>query len=133
VLRIALFLTAAASAALSLSAPAAAAAADASKLFSDNCAACHQPAGEGIAGAFPALAGNAFVQGPAEPVVGVLLNGRGGMPTFRNDLDDDQIAEVVSYIRSAWGNKAAPVPPAAVAGARGAARSENAAAALQAH
>lgn len=112
---------------------AAAAEVDGAKLFADDCAACHQPQGQGIPGAFPALAGNAFVQGPGEPVVAVVLNGRGGMPTFRNELSDDQVAAIVSYVRGAWGNKAAPVEPTAAAAARGGARSENAAAALQAH
>ncbi|HTI67950.1 MAG TPA: cytochrome c [Caulobacteraceae bacterium] len=121
------------SAALVLPAPASAAAAPGARLFADNCAACHQPEGQGIAGAFPALAANSFVQGPAEAPLTVLLNGRGGMPTFRNDLSDEQIAGVLSYVRSAWGNKAGPVEPAAVAAARGVAQSENAAAALQAH
>lgn len=111
----------------------AAAAVDGAKLFADGCAACHQPQGQGVAGAFPALAGNAFVQGPADQVLGVVLNGRGGMPTFRNELSDEEAAAIVTYLRGAWGNKAGAVEPAAAAAARGGARSENAAAALQAH
>ena len=61
-------------------------------LFGQNCAACHQAQGEGIPGAFPALAGNAFAQGSAETVVQTVLDGRGGMPTFRSELNDEQIA-----------------------------------------
>lgn len=110
-----------------------AAAAGGAKLFADNCAACHQAKGEGVPGAFPKLAGSAFVQGPPRPVVGVVTQGRGGMPNFRNDLNNEQIAAVVSFIRTSWGNKGAPVTAADARAARGVARSENAAAALQAH
>lgn len=112
---------------------AAGAAEDGAKLFADNCSACHQPAGQGIPGAFPALAGNAFVQGPPSDPAAVVLNGRGGMPSFRNDLDDDRIAAILSYVRSSWGNRAGPIAPSDVASARTSARSEDAAAALQAH
>ena len=88
-------------------------------IFAANCAACHQATGKGIPGAFPALAGDKFVTGdPAKPVA-VLLNGRGGMPTFRDVLDDGQIAGVLSYVRSSWGNKASAVDPQLVAKLRG--------------
>ena len=82
---------------------------DGKSLFAKNCAACHQPSGRGIPGAFPALAGNAFVQGAPGDVATVLLKGRGGMPDFSGSLDDDEIAEVLTYVRSSWGNGAPPV------------------------
>ena len=88
-------------------------------LFQQNCSACHQPNGKGIPGAFPALAGAKFVVGPAAAPVTVVFNGRAGMPTFRDDLDDQQIAAVLSYVRSSWGNKAPPVDPRLVAQIRG--------------
>lgn len=93
---------------------------DGAEVFSQSCAACHQPQGQGIPGAFPALVGNPFVQGPAQPVAHVILNGRGGMPKFSGDLTDDQIAAVATYVRGAWGNKAAPVTTAAVTAERNA-------------
>ncbi len=65
------------------------AAPDPRQIFNDNCAACHQENGQGIEGAFPALAGDKF--------------------------DDAQIAAVVSYIRTSWGNKASRVSAAEVA------------------
>jgi len=86
--------------------------------FAASCAACHQPTGKGIPGAFPALAGNAFVQGPAGPVIDTVLNGRGGMPAFKGDLDDAALADVVTYIRSAWSNTGGPVAAADVAAVR---------------
>jgi mono/diheme cytochrome c family protein len=82
---------------------------DGKTLFAKNCAACHQPSGKGIPGAFPALAGNAFVQGTPADVAAVLLKGRGGMPDFSASLDDGEIAQVLSYVRASWGNGAAPV------------------------
>jgi cytochrome c6 len=91
---------------------------DGGHIFQQNCAACHQLKGQGVPGAFPALAGNTFVQGPPAPVAHVLLNGRGGMPNFRDDLSDAEIASVLTYVRGAWGNKAAPLDGKLVAAER---------------
>jgi len=84
---------------------------DPQKTFIDNCSACHQEDGRGIAGAFPALAGDKFVIGPPTAPIGVVLQGRAGMPTFQADLTDGQIAAALTYVRSAWGNKAPAVTP----------------------
>lgn len=88
---------------------------DPATTYSDNCAACHQEDGKGIDGAFPALAGDAFILGAATDPIHVVLEGRGGMPTFKADLTDAQIAAALTHIRTSWGNKAAPVIPDAVA------------------
>jgi cytochrome c6 len=90
-----------------------------SALFSQNCAACHQPNGQGVHGAFPALAGDPFVQGDSRAVASVLLHGRGGMPNFSEDLSNADIAAVLTYVRSSWGNHASPVDVATVAAVRG--------------
>ena len=87
-------------------------------IFAENCAACHQAHGEGVPGAFPKLAGDAIVRGPAPPIAYLLTHGKGGMPSFANDLDDAKIAAVLTYVRSSWGNKAPPITPATVAAAR---------------
>lgn len=79
---------------------------DGKALFMKNCAACHQASGKGIPGAFPALAGNPFVQGKSSDVASVLLKGRGGMPDFSDSLSDHDIATVLTFVRSNWGNKA---------------------------
>jgi mono/diheme cytochrome c family protein len=55
------------------------------------------------------LAGSAFAQGPGPEVATVLLKGRGGMPNFSGSLDDQEIAQVLSYVRSSWGNSAPPL------------------------
>ena len=106
---------------------------DGAAMFAANCSACHQDHGQGIPGAFPALAGNTFVQGPADLVAKTVINGRGGMPSFRNDLKDDQIAAILSFVRQAWGNKAGPIAAADVAAVRSPDASESHAASLQAH
>ena len=108
-------------------------AADGRQLYLDNCAACHQPAGKGIAGAFPALAGSKVALGdPKEPITRV-LNGRGGMPAFQNDLSEAEISAILTYVRSAWGNKATPIAVPQVVAFRSNTRRENAKASLQAH
>lgn len=98
--------------------PAPAPAPDGKALFAKNCAACHQAGGKGIPGAFPALAGNAFVQGPAADVMTVLLKGRGGMPDFSGNLDDAEIVAVLTHVRASWGNRAAPIAADDVAAQR---------------
>ncbi len=87
-------------------------------IYSAHCLACHQATGQGIEGAFPALAENAFVLGDPAEVVKLPLNGRGGMPNFGGELSDEEIAAVVSYIRNAWGNEASIVRPEVVANVR---------------
>jgi cytochrome c6 len=84
---------------------------DGKAVFAKNCAACHMVGGTGIPGAFPALKGNKFVQGDPKAVISTVLKGRGGMPTFAGSLDDDSLAQVISYVRSSWGNQATAVTP----------------------
>lgn len=100
---------------------------DGQAVFAANCAACHQVSGAGIPGAFPALKGNAFVQGEAGKVVATVLTGRGGMPSFAQTLDNAQLALVLSYVRSAWGNKADAVSADDVEAVRIAAKAQAAA------
>ena len=97
---------------------AAAAPADGAALFKQMCSACHQPAGQGIPGAFPRLAGDAFVAGDPKTVATLLLTGRRAMPNFSATLSNEQIAAVLTYVRTSWGNHAPPVTVADVAKAR---------------
>jgi mono/diheme cytochrome c family protein len=87
--------------------------------------------GEGLAGAFPPLKGNGVVQArDAETLVHLVLTGesaavtrarpnRFAMPAFDWKLSDAEIADLATYVRSAWGNAAAPVSASTVAGIRG--------------
>lgn len=87
-------------------------------LYNDNCAACHQKTGVGIKGAFPALAGDKVVQSPPAVAATIVLNGRGGMPAFKSDLTDAQLAALMTYVRTSWGNKASGVSVADIVAAR---------------
>lgn len=104
---------------------------DGEALFVTNCSACHQATGLGIAGAFPPLAGNPIVTADdatfIERVVLFGLQGKitvngadfnGLMPAWENVLKDEEIAAVLTYTRSSWGNSASAVDAAAVAAQR---------------
>jgi len=90
-------------------------------IYADQCSACHQLGGDGVKAMFPSLKGSAAVQSrQALSVVRLVLNGGHGasgpgnpnafsMPSFGWKLSDQQIAAVTTYVRNAWGNKAAPV------------------------
>ncbi|GGL30167.1 c-type cytochrome [Caulobacter rhizosphaerae] len=112
---------------------AAAFAATPSALFNDNCSACHQTTGKGVKGAFPALAGDPFVQGDPAPMMATVLAGRAGMPSFKDDLNDLELASVLTYVRTSWGNKGKPVSASDVAAARAAIKAGKKPASLQAH
>jgi len=84
-------------------------------LYLQNCALCHQDHGIGISGVVPNLAGNAAIAATQpNDVIMALLNGLQGtgkygqMPRFAGALDDRQITALTNYVRTAWGNKAAP-------------------------
>jgi mono/diheme cytochrome c family protein len=78
---------------------------DGEHLYRATCQGCHMPDGKGAqgAGAYPALANNTRLASNLYPVA-VLLNGKNGMPQFARFLDDAQIAAVVNYVRTHFGN-----------------------------
>ncbi len=90
------------------------------KVYSANCAACHQANGKGLPGAFPALDGSAIVVGPKAEQVKILLNGKNAMPAWKGVLSDTEIAAVITYTRNNWSNKAQEniVQPAEVRSSR---------------
>jgi len=80
------------------------------QLYVEYCAECHQPDGMGWSDLYPRLAGNPIVTlHDPEPIIVTVTYGQGSMMGFRDKLDSAQIAEILSYIRTAWGNNAAPV------------------------
>jgi mono/diheme cytochrome c family protein len=82
------------------------------KIFNSVCIACHQAGGKGVEGIYPALAGDPFVTlDDPGPMVKTLLTGRGGMPIFGGIYNNEQIAAVVSYVRTSFGNNASTVSP----------------------
>jgi mono/diheme cytochrome c family protein len=108
------------------------AAVDGASVYSSRCAACHQANGQGLPGAFPPLAGSEYVMGEAERVVRIVLHGlsgpvtvkgqvyNGAMPAWADQLTDVEIAAVLSYERSSFGNAAPAIPAEVVAAARAA-------------
>ena len=93
------------------------------KVYDRHCATCHSEQGQGAPGIYPALAGNrAVLLGePTNLVQALLYGGYGpataghprpyGMPPFVLELDDRDIAAVLTHIRSQWGNQASEVTP----------------------
>jgi mono/diheme cytochrome c family protein len=101
------------------------------KIYDKHCADCHQADGKGIARVYPPLANNQSItmSFPINPIR-IVLNGgfppstEGnprpyGMPPFYQELNEEEIAAVVTYIRGSWGNAAPSVSPAEVVKARG--------------
>jgi nitrite reductase (NO-forming) len=103
-------------------APTATAAPDGKTAFEATCAACHQKDGKGIPGTFPPLAGSEWVNGDAAVLASIPLEGRtgpievlgqhydGAMPPFAS-LSDVELAAILTYVRSSWGNEASAVTP----------------------
>lgn len=100
------------------------------RVYETRCSSCHQPMGQGLAGAFPPLAGDPVVlaSDPARHIEIVLfgLSGQviGGvtyaspMPAWAALLSDEEVAAVVNHERSSWGNSAPPVTSEFVAAIR---------------
>ena len=74
-------------------------------LYADLCQGCHMPGGVGAvgAGAYPALARNPKLASAGYPLL-LVINGRSAMPPFGDLLTDQQVAAVVNYVRSHFGN-----------------------------
>jgi mono/diheme cytochrome c family protein len=101
-----------------------------SKIYTDECAACHAPDGTGVSGAIPSLKGSGAVQSDdATSLMRVVLRGTRSvatdkapsglaMPAFGWLLTDEQAAAVITYVRNAWGNAAASVAASNVRRAR---------------
>ena len=102
------------------------------KIFSANCAVCHQPSGVGAAGqGYPPLAGSEWVTGSTKRLGMIILKGLEGpitvkgvqygtavMQPWDKTLSDAKIADVITYIRQEWGNNAGPVSTEGVAALR---------------
>ncbi|MDX1554811.1 MAG: c-type cytochrome, partial [Xanthomonadales bacterium] len=99
-------------------------------LYTQHCAACHQPEGQGLAGAFPPLANSDYLAQGADPAILAVINGLSGpitvngveynavMPAL-SYLSDSDVADVVTFVMNSWGNPGGEVSAAEVAAARG--------------
>ncbi|MBR0751342.1 cytochrome c [Bradyrhizobium jicamae] len=75
------------------------------ELFANVCQGCHMPDALGASGAgtYPSLAANKNLESPGYPI-GLIVNGRRGMPPFGDMMTDGQVAAVVNYVRTHFGN-----------------------------
>jgi nitrite reductase (NO-forming) len=99
------------------------------QLFLGTCSPCHQPEGQGVPNAFPPLAGSDFLMADKARAIGIVLNGRTGpitvsgrdfnsiMPPL-SQLPDDDIANILTYVRNSWGNSGDAVATAEVSTVR---------------
>src|SRR5438876_3094144 len=101
------------------------------KVFSANCQTCHQANGQGVPGQYPPLAGSEFTTGGSRRMGMIVLKGLQGpvkvkgqqygtavMQPWDKTLTDKQIADVMTYERSEWGNSASPLTPEQIASLR---------------
>lgn len=91
------------------------------ELYNKNCAACHQANGAGIPGVFPGLVGSPIATGPVEGHLDIVINGKAGsaMAAWGAQLNDLEIAAIVTFERNSWGNDTGDiVQPAAAKAAR---------------
>lgn len=95
-------------------------------VFNARCAVCHQMSGEGIPGVYPNLKGSQVATGDPHLPVRIVLHGfqgpivrngrsyNGVMQAWKAELTDQEIADVLTFVRSSWGNHAAAIDAALV-------------------
>ena len=88
------------------------------EIYANICQVCHQPDGRGREKLAPSLVGSPFLLGSAEVPVRIVLQGKQGMvglmPPLGATLNDEQIADVLTYVRHEWGQKGSSVNPGTV-------------------
>lgn len=100
------------------------------RVYNNICAACHQPSGAGVAGAFPPLAKSDYLNADKARAIGIAIGGHSGLITVNGkdynsqmpalNLSDEDIANVLTYVYNSWGNAGHEVKPAEVAAVRAA-------------
>jgi mono/diheme cytochrome c family protein len=82
---------------------------DGPTIYAQECMSCHGDQGQG-SGGVPNLSGNGGVTADnPDGVIAIVKHGKGSMPAFGDKLSDVEIAAVVSFIRTAWGNEGTSV------------------------
>ncbi|MCB2206080.1 cytochrome c [bacterium] len=106
-------------------------------VFNAKCAVCHQMNGKGIPGVYPPLSGSQIATGDPRLPVRIVLHGfhgpieregkkyNGVMQPWQNDLSDQEIADVLTFVRSNFGNSAPEITPEVVKEQREATKSKS--------
>jgi nitrite reductase (NO-forming) len=98
------------------------------EVYNTQCITCHMEKGEGIEGVFPPVAKSDYLMADKNRSIKQILEGASGEMTVNGktyngempavDLTDEQVSDVLNYVRNSWGNKGAAVTPAEVKGQR---------------
>ena len=94
-------------------------------VYNSTCISCHQVNGAGVPGVFPPLAKSDYLMGDAKKAIRTVLHGLEGEITVNGEpynqqmpsqshLSDQQVADVLNYVRNNWGNQGSAVTPAQV-------------------
>ena len=86
------------------------------ELYPTYCSSCHAADGKGVPGAFPPLAKSDYLKQPSKQLIQIVLKGQSGeirvngqtfngMMPGQDYLSDEQIADVLNYVKNSWGNK----------------------------
>ncbi|MEO1052358.1 MAG: cytochrome c [Bacteroidota bacterium] len=99
-----------------------------SDIYATTCSACHMQTGEGISGVFPPLAKSDYLMADITRSIRQIIYGADGEMVVNGvtyngqmaalDLSDEQVSDVLNYVRNSWGNKGEIVTPADVKAAR---------------
>jgi mono/diheme cytochrome c family protein len=102
----------------------------AEKRFGETCAVCHQPTGMGVPGQFPPLVGSEWANGAPNRLIRIPLVGLEGplhvkgqpwnasMASLGGTLNDEDLAMILTYVRSSWGNNSSEIKPEQVKAVR---------------
>lgn len=98
------------------------------EIYTGQCISCHMEQGEGIENVFPPLAKSDYLMADKKRSILQILHGASGEMTVNGvvyngdmpaiELSDEQVSDVLNYVRNSWGNKGEAVRPEEVAGAR---------------
>jgi nitrite reductase (NO-forming) len=100
-----------------------------SVLYKGTCSTCHQENGQGLPNVFPPLAKSDFLASDPQRAIAIILNGFSGPVTVNgatynsvmppmSQLNDDEVANILTYALNTWGNKGPAITPNEVAGIR---------------
>lgn len=103
---------------------------DGAEIYQTRCMSCHQMNGAGVPGVFPPLSNTDWVTGDKGRLIRIILNGvtgkievndesySGAMPPWGSFLDDEEMAELLTYLRTSWDNDVEEITPEEVAKVR---------------